>query len=119
MGREVYASAGMGRPRVMLTIHNMDNSGECRQDEFAFTGTALPPSLLTFCLKMVEDEHTSIVGCATFRAKERGSISSIIQGELAILRAPWVQACLVIPLPRWREPWTRGPLGTTQSASAS
>ena len=22
----------------MLTIHNMDNSGECRQDEFAYCG---------------------------------------------------------------------------------
>ena len=40
--REVYHSTGMGRPRVMLTIHNMDNGGECRQDEFAFAGT--PPS---------------------------------------------------------------------------
>lgn len=38
--REVYHSTGMGRPRVVLTIHNMDNSGECRQDEFAFAGTA-------------------------------------------------------------------------------
>ncbi|CAK0748133.1 hypothetical protein CVIRNUC_001816 [Coccomyxa viridis] len=35
---EVYHSTGMGRPRVVLTIHNMDNSGECRQDEFAFAG---------------------------------------------------------------------------------
>lgn len=26
------------KPRVMLTIHNMDNSGECRQDEFAYAG---------------------------------------------------------------------------------
>ncbi|BDA42114.1 Glycogen synthase 1 [Coccomyxa sp. Obi] len=35
---DVYHSGGLSRPRVMLTIHNMDNSGECRQDEFAYTG---------------------------------------------------------------------------------
>ena len=36
--REAYHGEGLDRSRVMLTIHNMDNSGECRQDEFAFTG---------------------------------------------------------------------------------
>lgn len=36
--RDVYHASGLSRPRVMLTIHNMDNSGECRQDEFAYTG---------------------------------------------------------------------------------
>lgn len=36
--REAYHGEGLNRSRVMLTIHNMDNSGECRQDEFAFTG---------------------------------------------------------------------------------
>ena len=40
----------------MLTIHNMDNSGECRQDEFAFAGTA--PAALTSCLKMIRNEDT-------------------------------------------------------------
>ncbi|EIE18024.1 soluble starch synthase [Coccomyxa subellipsoidea C-169] len=35
---DVYHASGLSRPRVMLTIHNMDNSGECRQDEFAYTG---------------------------------------------------------------------------------
>ena len=29
---------GIGRARVMLTIHNMDSSGEVREDEFAHTG---------------------------------------------------------------------------------
>eukprot|EP01024_Parvocaulis_polyphysoides_P010314 TRINITY_DN13462_c0_g1_i4.p1 TRINITY_DN13462_c0_g1~~TRINITY_DN13462_c0_g1_i4.p1 ORF type:complete len:655 (-),score=114.00 TRINITY_DN13462_c0_g1_i4:290-2254(-) len=29
---------GLDRPRVVLTVHNMDNSGECRQEEFAVTG---------------------------------------------------------------------------------
>eukprot|EP01025_Chloroclados_australasicus_P023810 TRINITY_DN24023_c0_g4_i1.p2 TRINITY_DN24023_c0_g4~~TRINITY_DN24023_c0_g4_i1.p2 ORF type:complete len:665 (-),score=105.58 TRINITY_DN24023_c0_g4_i1:1424-3418(-) len=29
---------GLQRPRVILTVHNMDNSGECRQEEFSFTG---------------------------------------------------------------------------------
>ena len=28
-------------PRIMFTIHNMDNSGECRQEEFSFTGNLL------------------------------------------------------------------------------
>ena len=28
------------RARLVLTIHNMDNSGECRQDEFGVTGIA-------------------------------------------------------------------------------
>uniref|UniRef100_A0A383VX60 Starch synthase, chloroplastic/amyloplastic n=2 Tax=Tetradesmus obliquus TaxID=3088 RepID=A0A383VX60_TETOB len=35
---EVYSALGLYRPRVVLTIHNLDNTGECRQDEFAFTG---------------------------------------------------------------------------------
>ncbi|GIM11576.1 hypothetical protein Vretimale_15059 [Volvox reticuliferus] len=36
---EVYnPGATSSRTRVMLTIHNMDNTGECRQDEFFFTG---------------------------------------------------------------------------------
>ncbi|CAL5218983.1 g738 [Coccomyxa viridis] len=34
---EAYHAA-LPQSRIMLTIHNMDNSGECRQDEFAFTG---------------------------------------------------------------------------------
>jgi len=37
---EVYhgRGGGMDRPRVMLTIHNMGNTGEVRQDEFMATG---------------------------------------------------------------------------------
>jgi starch synthase len=35
---EVYSQMGLYRPRVVLTIHNLDNTGECRQDEFSFTG---------------------------------------------------------------------------------
>ncbi|KAF8055587.1 SS4 [Scenedesmus sp. PABB004] len=35
---EVYSQLGLYRPRVVLTIHNLDNTGECRQDEFSFTG---------------------------------------------------------------------------------
>eukprot|EP00775_Hariotina_reticulata_P004742 gene4742-4992_t len=35
---EVYSQMGLYRPRVVLTIHNLDNTGECRQDEFNFTG---------------------------------------------------------------------------------
>ena len=35
---EHYHKQGLARPRVMLTIHNMDSSGECRQDEFAYSG---------------------------------------------------------------------------------
>jgi starch synthase len=30
----------MPRTRVVFTIHNMDSSGECRQDEFAATGVS-------------------------------------------------------------------------------
>ena len=33
-----YPKGALSRPRLVLTIHNMDNSGECRQDEFATTG---------------------------------------------------------------------------------
>eukprot|EP00891_Asterochloris_glomerata_P000624 jgi/Astpho2/624/fgenesh1_pm.00013_%23_17_t len=33
-----YHKQGLTRPRVMLTIHNMDSAGECRQDEFAYSG---------------------------------------------------------------------------------
>ena len=35
---EVYHSAGVSKARVMLTIHNMDNSGEWRQDDFGDAG---------------------------------------------------------------------------------
>ena len=31
---DVYHHAGMWRPRVVLTIHNLDNTGECRQVRF-------------------------------------------------------------------------------------
>ena len=42
--REAHHAA-IPRSRVMLTIHNLYNAGECRQDDFAFTGKpdALPP----------------------------------------------------------------------------
>lgn len=36
---ELYSSQ-MPSTRPILTIHNMDNSGECRQDEFAATGVS-------------------------------------------------------------------------------
>ncbi len=38
--REVYHgdAGGLWRPRMVLTIHNLDNTGECRQDEFSFAG---------------------------------------------------------------------------------
>lgn len=28
----------MPTPRIVFTIHNLDNSGECRQEEFSLTG---------------------------------------------------------------------------------
>jgi len=36
-------SGGLWRPRLVMTIHNLDNSGECRQDEFSYTGLAGEP----------------------------------------------------------------------------
>lgn len=39
---EVYSQLGLYRPRVVLTIHNLDNTGECRQDEFTYTGVLRP-----------------------------------------------------------------------------
>ena len=39
LAREVYHASSIGKARVMLTIHNMDNTGECRQEEFAMAGT--------------------------------------------------------------------------------
>jgi len=35
---EIYHRAGLPKPRLMLTIHSMANSGEVRQDEFMATG---------------------------------------------------------------------------------
>ena len=35
---ECYHGAGLWRPRMVLTIHNMENTGECKQDEFAASG---------------------------------------------------------------------------------
>jgi starch synthase len=40
---DVYYNTGFNTARVVLTIHNMDNSGECRQDEFAVTGVPGAP----------------------------------------------------------------------------
>ncbi len=35
---QIYHSEGLDRPRLVLTIHNLDNTGECRQDEFYYAG---------------------------------------------------------------------------------
>lgn len=35
---EIYHQSGLARPRVMLTIHSMANTGEVRQDEFLAAG---------------------------------------------------------------------------------
>lgn len=40
---EAYYHNGMYRPRLVLTIHNMDNTGEVRQDEFSYTGEHVMP----------------------------------------------------------------------------
>ena len=37
---EIYNKEGLHKPRVVLTIHNMDNTGECRADEFNVTGVS-------------------------------------------------------------------------------
>lgn len=47
---EVYSQLGLYRPRVVLTIHNLDNTGECRQDEFAFTGAFTRAALGRGCI---------------------------------------------------------------------
>lgn len=49
---DVYYNTGFNTARVVLTIHNMDNSGECRQDEFAVTG--VPGMLPAFCSLQVD-----------------------------------------------------------------
>jgi len=43
----------------MLTIHNMDNSGECRQDEFAYTG-AHTADTLQIGLSVCTERHFSL-----------------------------------------------------------
>ena len=37
---EIYNKEGLHKPRVILTIHNMDNTGECRAEEFNVTGVS-------------------------------------------------------------------------------
>jgi starch synthase len=37
---EIYNKEGLHKPRVVLTIHNMDNTGECRAEEFGVTGVS-------------------------------------------------------------------------------
>ena len=39
---ENYQPHGLQDCRVILTIHNLDSQGECRQDEFAVTGCTCP-----------------------------------------------------------------------------
>ena len=52
--REAYHAGGLSRPRVILTIHNMDNSGECRQDEFAYCGTNTAPCHQRCCRAVLQ-----------------------------------------------------------------
>ena len=33
---------GLQMPRLVLTLHNMDNSGECSQEEFCYSGAPKP-----------------------------------------------------------------------------
>ena len=49
---EIYGGdgGGMHRTRVALTIHNLDSTGECRQDEFAAAGVVLFFVLLIVCV---------------------------------------------------------------------
>lgn len=35
---EKYHHGGLNLPRLVLTIHNLDSSGECTQEEFMATG---------------------------------------------------------------------------------
>jgi starch synthase len=35
---DVYHAQGLWKPSVLLTIHNMDSTGECKADEFAIAG---------------------------------------------------------------------------------
>eukprot|EP00899_Mesostigma_viride_P022440 jgi/Mesvir1/3380/Mv05085-RA.1 len=35
---DMYRNLGLTKPRIMLTIHNMEHYGECRQDEFGIIG---------------------------------------------------------------------------------
>ena len=38
---DLYGAA-MPAVRIVLTLHNMDSTGECSQEEFAFTGAFTP-----------------------------------------------------------------------------
>lgn len=38
---DLYGAA-MPAVRIALTLHNMDSTGECSQEEFAFTGALTP-----------------------------------------------------------------------------
>ena len=42
---DLYGAA-MPAVRIVLTLHNMDSTGECSQEEFAFTGAFTPALLL-------------------------------------------------------------------------
>lgn len=53
---DVYAPQGLAKPRIVLTIHNMDNSGECRQDEFAQSG--LPGKRLFCQCRALPSQHS-------------------------------------------------------------
>ena len=51
-----YHKKGLTRPCVMLTIHNMDSSGECRQDEFAYSGR-YSPGCAPHALPLQQQQH--------------------------------------------------------------
>ncbi len=42
---DLYGAA-MPALRIALTLHNMDSTGECSQEEFAFTGALTPAGSL-------------------------------------------------------------------------
>eukprot|EP00898_Chlorokybus_atmophyticus_P002391 jgi/Chlat1/3152/Chrsp21S03369 len=39
---DMYHSLGLQKPRLLLTIHNMEHYGECREEELAVTGLNAP-----------------------------------------------------------------------------
>ena len=65
---EVYNNQGLHKPRICLTIHNMDNTGECRAEEFGVTGESqhTPSYIPSFLCSFVHSQ--CVCECELFRS---------------------------------------------------
>lgn len=121
--RDSFHPAGLTRARAILTIHNMDNSGECRQEEFAYTGARAAPHATwllahTAALCNFQKYHDASAGLpgSMFATVDKALDERTIGERLFSAFVFWLALSLAVPL---RVPSTVPMQGTTRSGCAS